>query len=67
MNLFIIYRWAKGRTNDCPENFPKIISLRLWNGPEPGTMLGKSNELGPLITGSQTTADNQICHDDVAA
>ena len=32
--------------HDCPENFPKIFFLRLWKGPEPGTMLGQSNESG---------------------
>jgi hypothetical protein len=32
--------------HDLPENFRKIIFPRLWNGPEPGIMLGKSNEPG---------------------
>jgi hypothetical protein len=30
--------------HEGPENLPKIISIRLWKGPELVTMLGKSNE-----------------------
>jgi len=44
--LFRNLRLGQGPVPGFPENFPKIIFPRLWNGPKPGTMLGNSNEQG---------------------